>query len=70
MQRHNHIDSHRVRILPLLNKLQQFHHIPVECETASVAQCMLVMQMTICVVLRMAGGEDVRGIGFIPYLGE
>ena len=27
---------------------------------ASVAQCMLVMQMTICVVLRMVGGEDVK----------
>ena len=60
MQRHNHIDHHRVRILPLLNKLQQFHHILAECETANVAQCMLVMQMTICVVLRMAGGEDVE----------
>ena len=30
------------------------------CETASVAQCMLVMQMTIGVVLLMAGGEVVK----------
>ena len=65
MQRYNHIDRHRVRILPLLNKLQQFHHILAECETASVAQCMLVMQMTICVVLRMAGGEDVERNWFL-----
>ena len=52
-------------LLPLLNKLHQFHHILAECETASVAQCMLVMQITICVVLRMAGGEDVERNWFL-----
>ncbi len=37
-------------------KIQQFHHIPVECETATVALCML--EMPFGVVLRMADGED------------
>ena len=49
-------------------KILQFHHIPVEHVTASVAQHML--QMTCCVVHRMVGGEEAKEISHTPYLVE
>ena len=49
-------------------KTLQFHHIPVERVTASGAQHML--QMTLCVVHRMVGGEEAKEISHTPYLVE
>ena len=51
-----------------LEKILQFHHIPVERVKASVAQHML--EMTCGVVHRMVGGEEVKEIRHIPYLVE
>ena len=44
-----------------LDKILQFHHIPVERVTASVAQRM--MEMALCLVHLMVDGEEVREIG-------
>ena len=43
-----------------MTKVVEVTKVGATGDSASVAQCMLVMQMTICVVLRMAGGEDVK----------
>ena len=44
-----------------LDNILQFHHIPVERVTASVAQRM--MEMTFWLVHRMVDGEEVGEIG-------
>ncbi len=60
--------SCRVCILPLQNKVQQFHHISVERVTASAAQHML--GMTLCVAHRMVGSEEVKLIDYGAHLVE
>ena len=66
VQRHNYVDSRRVWILPLQSKGQQLHHISIERVMASAAQHML--GMTLCVVHRMVGREEVKLIGYGAHL--